>query len=572
MARGGAGAGGPAQDPGTAKTALLAGRYRLESRLSERDGSSVWKATDEVLARPVAVHTFTSGSRRAGEAVAAARAACRLTDPRLVQIFDADDEAEHPYIVTEWTSDSHLGDLLAAGPLGPLRAAGIIAEAADALAAAHAAGLAHLCLTPDSIWCNARGEVKVSGLGISAALTGARAADPGLADTQGLARLLYAAVTGCWPGENQTTLPPAPRRDGRACDPHQVRAGIPRDIDGVIRRALFGEADGDEPPILGPAQLAMELVSITRPGEPLPASHSPMADPTARFGPVDTAAVPGPRTTTEPLPASPPMAADGWRPWPPSAPGEPALQEAAAPGTGTPGPAAPAPAGPAAPTQPGQTTPAQPGQAAPAPPEPAAAARRARALRIAVRVLLAAGVVAVLAAGGWILAHRAAGTGGPAAPAPAAATARLPAPASAVSFDPYGDGQGENSKTASLAIDASAATAWHSQWYTSARFGNLKPGTGLLLDMGRKVTITGCRITLGRTAGASFQVRVGNAASSLAGLRRAARVTGAGGQVHVRFSTPVRGRYVLIWFTRLPPDASGTFQVSVYDVKLEGRS
>jgi hypothetical protein len=520
MARGGAGAGGPAHDPGTARTALLAGRYLLESRLSERDGSSVWKATDEVLARPVTIHTFTSGSRRAAKAVAAARAACRLADPRLVQIFDADDDPEHAYIVTERTSDSHLGDLLAAGPLGSLRAAEIIAEAADALAAAHEAGLAHLCLTPDSIWCNARGEVKISGLGISAALTGARAADPGLADTQGLARLLYAAVTGCWPGEDPVTLPSAPRRDGRACDPHQVRAGIPRDIDGVIRRALFGEADGDEPPILGLAQLAMELASITHPGGPRPAAgHSPMGDPTVRFGQVQTAVAPGP-----------------------------------------PGPAAPGPPGPAAPGPPG-------------PAAPAAPARRARAPGIAVKVLAGAGVVAVLAAGGWILAHGAAGTGGPAAaPAPAAATARLPAPASAVSFDPYGDGQGENSKTASRAIDSSAATAWRSQWYTSARFGNLKPGTGLLLDMGKKVTITGCRITLGRTAGANFQVRVGTAASSLADLRPAARVTDAGGKIHVRFSSPVRGRYVLIWFTRLPPRASGTFQVSVYDVKLEGRS
>jgi hypothetical protein len=506
MARGGAGADRPARDPGTAKTALLAGRYRLESRLSEWDGSSAWKATDEVLARPVAVHTFTPGSRRAGEAVAAARAACRLTDPRLVHIFDADDDPEHPYIVTEWTSDSNLGDLLAAGPLGPLRAAEIIVEAADALAAAHTAGLAHLCLTPDSIWCNARGEVKVSGLGISAALTGAHAADPCLADTQGLASLLYAAVTGCWPGEDQTALPPAPRRDGRACDPHQVRAGTPRDIDGVIRRALFGEADGDKPPILGPAQLAMELVAITRPGEPLPvAGHLPMTGATVRFGPVETAAPPSP-----------------------------------------------------------------PGQAAPAPPGPAAPARRARAPEIAVKVLAGAGVVAVLVAGGWILAHRAARTAG--LPAPAAAAALLPAPARVESFDPYGDGRGENSKSAHLASDTSAATAWHSQWYTSARFGNLKPGTGLLLDMGKKLTITGCRITLGRTAGASFQVRVGNAASSLADLRPAARVTGAGGQVHVRFSKPVRGRYALIWFTRLPPDASGTFQVSVYDVRLEGRA
>ncbi len=182
-------------------------------------------------------------------------------------------------------------------------------------------------------------------------------------------------------------------------------------------------------------------------------------------------------------------------------------------------------------------------------------------------------LVAVLAGGGWMLAHRVAGTGGTAAAqGPGTATPRVPAPARVVSFDPYGDGQGENSKLAPRAIDSSPTTAWRSNWYTSARFGNLKPGTGLLLDMGHKVTITGARITLGRAAGASFQVRVGDATSSLRDLRPAAHVTGAGGEVRVRLGKPAHGRYVLIWFTRLPRDASGTFQVSVYDIRLEGRA
>jgi hypothetical protein len=534
MARGGPWAGGPApRDPGT----CLAGRYRLEDRLSERDGSSVWRATDEVLARPVAVRTFTPEFRRAGEVVAAARAACRLNDPRLVQIFDADDDPEQPYIVTEWSSGVPLGELLAAGPLWPLRAAETIAEAADALAAAHAAGLAHLCLTPDSLWCDTRGEVKISGLGIMAALTGAQAADPALADTQGLARLLYAAVTGCWPGEQQTTLPPAPRPDGRACDPRQVRAGIPADIDGVICRALFGEADGSGPPILGPAQLSMELASIMHPGpQPLlPApgrvpALTPRPGPTMPFGPVPTPAAATPVTTTAPLPPAPGMPPAGWRPWDHAAASEPALR---------------------APVKP---------------------ARRARRSSAAARTLLGLALLAVIAAGGWMLAHGAtANHGTTAAHVPATATGQNPRPVGAVSFDPYGDGQGENNQLAPRAIDTDPATAWRSNWYTSARFGNLKPGTGLLLDMGRKVTITGARVTLGSAPGANLQLRVGTAASSLSDLPPVAHLTGAGGQVHLRLIKPAQGRYVLLWFTRLPPDASGTFQASVYNVTLDGR-
>ena len=139
---------------------------------------------------------------------------------------------------------------------------------------------------------------------------------------------------------------------------------------------------------------------------------------------------------------------------------------------------------------------------------------------------------------------------------------------SAASFDPYGSGQ--NNRLARLAIDGNPATAWHTEWYASAKFGNLKPGTGLLIDMGRAVTITSARITLGRATGAKFEMRVGTSATSLADLRPVARVTGAGGQVHLRLAKPAHGRYVLIWFTRLPPDSSGTYEVSVYDVRLQG--
>jgi hypothetical protein len=40
--------------------------------------------------------------------------------------------------------------------------------------------------------------------------------------------------------------------------------------------------------------------------------------------------------------------------------------------------------------------------------------------------------------------------------------------------------------------------------------------------------------------------------------------------VRLRLNSPAHGRYVLIWFTNLPPDSSGTFQVSVYNVRLQG--
>ena len=158
----------------------------------------------------------------------------------------------------------------------------------------------------------------------------------------------------------------------------------------------------------------------------------------------------------------------------------------------------------------------------------------------------------------------------PAPITPATPPVQTLTPARAVAFSPYGSGQGDSPQLARLAIDRSTATAWHTDWYTTARFGNLYPGTGLLVDMGHPVTITAVRVTLGRARGADIQLRIG-AAPTLARLPAVARAAGAAGVVDLRPARPAQGRYVLIWFTSLPPDPTGTFQASVYDLRLDGR-
>jgi transcriptional regulator with XRE-family HTH domain len=143
-------------------------------------------------------------------------------------------------------------------------------------------------------------------------------------------------------------------------------------------------------------------------------------------------------------------------------------------------------------------------------------------------------------------------------------------PVSAVAFGPSGPGQGDDPGRAQLAIDGNPASAWHTDWYTTAHFGNLYQGTGLLVNMGRPVTITDVRIRLGSAPGADLQVRAG-AAPVLADLPPVASATNAGGVVSLHLARPARARYVLIWFTRLPPDPSGTFQASVSDIRVQGR-
>ncbi|MBO0776804.1 MAG: protein kinase family protein, partial [Actinobacteria bacterium] len=260
-------------DPGT----RLGGRYRLEDRVSASDGWSAWKAIDEILARPVAVLTFAPGFPRIREVVTAARAASRLTDARLAQVFDVEDNWDQAYVVMEWVTGDSLDDLLADGPLEPARSAEIIAEGAEALASAHAAGLAHLCLNPTSLRWSPFGGLKIAGVGIDAALSGITTDDPALADTIGLGRLLYAALTAHWPGPAWPTLAPAPEADGQLCAPHQVRAGVPAALDEITCRALFQQRHGG-PPLATPAMLADALATAM----PAPLLPPPVAAPAGR--------------------------------------------------------------------------------------------------------------------------------------------------------------------------------------------------------------------------------------------------------------------------------------------------
>jgi hypothetical protein len=89
--------------------------------------------------------------------------------------------------------------------------------------------------------------------------------DPMVADTRALARMLYALLTGFWPGKEATALPPAPRHKGRVCTPRQVRAGVPAMLDAITYRALLGQAPDAPTRPLAPAGLAMALCGVGRP-------------------------------------------------------------------------------------------------------------------------------------------------------------------------------------------------------------------------------------------------------------------------------------------------------------------
>ena len=169
----------------------------------------------------------------------------------------------------------------------------------------------------------------------------------------------------------------------------------------------------------------------------------------------------------------------------------------------------------------------------------------------------------------------------PATPAPVAATAvtatpkatvtpraQTLVPVSAMAFGPQGTADGDNPQIAARVL-TDPAMGWVSQWYATPSFGDLKQGTGLLLDLGRTATVTTVTLTLGSPPGTALELRLG-AAPDLTALPVVTTATATRDQLSLPLASPAKARYVLLWFTRLPPDDAGTYQLFVHQVAIQG--
>lgn len=140
---------------------------------------------------------------------------------------------------------------------------------------------------------------------------------------------------------------------------------------------------------------------------------------------------------------------------------------------------------------------------------------------------------------------------------------------SAIAFGPAGTADGDNPSEAALAVNGNSSTFWQTDWYASANFSGLQPGTGLLLDLGSPVSVDSAQLTLGPAPGGSLELLAGNT-QVRSDMQVVASAQNPGGTLTMRVSSPVKSRYLLIWFTSLPPDSTGTYQASVSDVQLTG--
>jgi hypothetical protein len=344
-------------------------------------------------------------------------------------------------------------------------------------------------------------------------------------DAAGVGCVLYAALTGRWPDGGSQGLPEAPTIDGRVASPRQVRPGVPRLLDEIADRTLGNAARHHATPLRSPAEVVDALTSRAtgrvngllggfddsgtdgRPPAVLDSTDVPL---------VPNAATPATRVTDEPTSR----------------------------GTGRLG--------------------------------------RIVGVLAGGLLLVAATLVGLdLLLGAVDGAGDAGGDGTevlPTTTAPPDPTTAQPAPeptplaiSAAVDYDPEGDGE-ENPEDTPLAIDGDPETTWVTQNYFDP-MEDQKPGVGLYLDLGAALPVAGLNLTLvGEDSGLEIRVPPDGGTEvpeNVDDWTAVAEFDSAGSELPVILESPITARYVLVWFTRLPPDG-GDFRGGVAEAQVLG--
>jgi len=156
------------------------GRYALGERIATGGMGEVWKATDTVLGREVAVKIlraeYADDATFRARFQAEARNTAALHHPAVAQVFDfgeipdADGQRASAFLVMELVPGEPLSALLArGGALHPERAADIVAQAAAGIDVAHGRGIVHRDVKPANLLVTPDGTVKVTDFGIARA-------------------------------------------------------------------------------------------------------------------------------------------------------------------------------------------------------------------------------------------------------------------------------------------------------------------------------------------------------------------------------------------------------------------
>ena len=148
----------------------MLGPCLLEALIGRGGMGRVYKARHVALDRVVAVKLVDQSGNAAKSAavLAEARAAAKLDDPHIVQVYEVGEENGLPYIVLQWVEGEGLdARVKRMGGLAPAEALAIMRETLLGLRAAHAAGIVHCDVKPANILVDRRGAVKLADFGIA---------------------------------------------------------------------------------------------------------------------------------------------------------------------------------------------------------------------------------------------------------------------------------------------------------------------------------------------------------------------------------------------------------------------
>ncbi len=299
---------------------LLDGRYRLGPALARGGMSTVYRATDTRLDRPVAVKVMDPRLAADPAFLARfereARSAARIDHPAVVDVHDQGtgvlgDGEPVVFLVMELVEGGTLRDVLRArGALPVPTAVAVLGPVLDGLAQAHARGLVHRDVKPENVLISRTGEVKVADFGLVTAAAQAGASHAGMilgtvaylapeqvatgaadarSDVYSAGVLAYELLTGAPPYTGDTAISVAYRHVHDDVPPPSSRAAdVPPELDDLIVRATRRD------PAVRPVDAGAFLAALCRVVDRARITPAPPPVPPARPEPDDA----GRATTT----------------------------------------------------------------------------------------------------------------------------------------------------------------------------------------------------------------------------------------------------------------------------------
>lgn len=135
-------------------------------------------------------------------------------------------------------------------------------------------------------------------------------------------------------------------------------------------------------------------------------------------------------------------------------------------------------------------------------------------------------------------------------------------------FDPFGDGS-EKPADIKKAYDNDTSSYWQTDFYKGADFGNLKPGLGIILDLGKVQDIGKVTVTFMGDTSVELRAASSDASSRPTSFDAYTKVAeGSGTGVPLKPDKAVKSRYLLIWLTKLPLTDEGNYRGRVADIKI----